>query len=55
MCFVMTVFSVIIMLLISIILFALLLGCAPIIAGIVECIGETITGVVVWIEDIFWN
>lgn len=55
MCFVMTVFSVIIMLLISIILFALLLGYAPIIAGIVECIGETITGVVVWIEDIFWN
>ena len=55
MCFVMTVFAMAMIVLISIILFALLLGCAPIIAGIVECIGETITGVVVWIEDIFWN
>ena len=55
MCFVMTVFTMIIMLLISVILFALLLGYAPIIADIVECIGETITDVVGWIEDIFRN
>lgn len=55
MCFVMTVFSVIIMLLISIILFALLLGCAPIIAYIVNWIGDVITEASEWIEDIFWN
>lgn len=55
MCFVMTVFCMIIMLLISVIIFALLFGCAPIITDIVECIGETITDVVGWIEDIFRN
>ena len=55
MCFVMTVFCMIIMLLISIILFALLFGCAPIIAYIVNWIGDAITDVVGWIEDIFWN
>lgn len=55
MCFVMTVFSVIIMLLISVILFALLFSCAPIIAYIVNWIGDVIIEVVEWIEDIFRN
>jgi len=53
MCFAVTVFSVIIMLLISVILFALLFGCAPIIAYIVNWLGDVITGVVEWIGDIF--
>lgn len=55
MCFVMTVFCMIIMLLISVIIFALLFGCAPIIADIVECIGDVITEAIEWIEDIFRN
>ena len=55
MCFVMTVFSVIIMLLISVILFALLFGRAPIIAYIVNWIWDVIIEVVEWIEDIFRN
>ena len=41
--------------LISVILFALLLGFAPIIAYIVNWIGDVITEVVEWIEDIFRN
>lgn len=55
MCFLMTVFSIIIMLLISVNLFVLLLGFAPIIAYIVNWIGDVITETVEWIEDIFWN
>ena len=55
MCFVMTVLAMAMIVLISVILFALLLGFAPIIADIVECIGETITDVVGWIEDILSN
>ena len=55
MCFVMTVFSMVLIVLISVILFALLLGCAPIIAYIVNWIGETITDVIEWVEDIFRN
>ena len=55
MCFVMTVFCMIIMLLISVIIFALLFGCAPIIAYIVNWIGDVITEAVEWIEDIFRN
>ena len=55
MCFVMTVFSMSLIVLISVILFTLLLGCAPIIAYIVGWIGDTITDVVGWLEDIFRN
>lgn len=55
MCFVMTVFTMIIMLLISVILFALLFSCAPIIAYIVNWIGDVITEAIEWIEDIFRN
>ena len=53
--FVMTVFCMAIMLLISLILFALLFGCAPVIAYIVNWIGDTIFDVVDWIGDIFRN
>ena len=55
MCFVMTVFCMAIMLLISLIMFALLFGFAPVIAYIVNWIGDVITEAVGWIEDIFWN
>ena len=55
MCFVMTVFCMIIMLLISVIIFALLFGCAPIIAYIVNWIWDVITEAIEWIEDIFRN
>lgn len=55
MCFAITVFSMVLIVLISVILFALLLGCAPIIAYIVNWIGDVITEAVEWIEDIFWN
>lgn len=55
MCLVMTVFSMALMVLISVIIFAILFGCAPVIAYIVNWIGETITDVIEWIEDIFRN
>lgn len=53
--FVMMIFHMAILLLISVILLAILFGCAPIIAYIVNWIGETITDVIEWVEDIFRN
>lgn len=55
MCFVMTVFAMAMIVLISLILFFLLFGFAPIIAYIVNWIGDVITEAVEWIEDIFRN
>lgn len=55
MCFVMTFFAMAMIVLISVILFALLFGLAPIIAYIVNWIGDVITEAGEWIEDIFWN
>lgn len=53
--FVMTVFIMGIILLVSVLLFSLLFCCAPIIADIVDWIGYVITEAVEWIEDIFRN
>ena len=49
------VFSMVLIVLISLILFFLLFGFAPIIAYIVNWIGDVITEAIEWIEDIFRN
>lgn len=53
MCFVMTVFSMVLIVLISLILFFLLFGFAPIIADIVNWIGDKIADALDWLWDIF--
>ncbi len=55
MCFVMTVFSMVLIVLISLILFLLLFGRAPIIDYIVNWIGEKIADEPDWLWDIFGN
>lgn len=53
--FVMMIFHMAILLLIAVILLAILFGCAPIIAYIVNWIGEKITDALDWLWDIFGN
>nr|DAT04334.1 MAG TPA: hypothetical protein [Caudoviricetes sp.] len=53
MCFAMMVFHMAILLLISVIMLAILFGCAPIIAYIVNWIGDKIAVALDWLWDIF--
>ena len=53
--FVMMVFHMVILLLISVIFLAILFGCAPIIAYIVNWIGDKIADALDWLWDTFSN